>query len=354
MVQEVDWIDLPSDDYTLILGYTNQNSFLLNQYISTYNQIPKDQVSTLENRVLALEKIAEFVTEWLGGRLEAIDKKKHIQWILEIAQKKKAYLIQLISVYAKGLHLKPFQEEYHQDLSRLEDEQKKSVFLNNSRFFSLKMREYWGDFWMETIDPCHRRLTPYLMRWEEEKAKDSTTPEFFLWLEVQHLPKYVPKIKHFSSIEQDQSRLVIQDGLFRLSDRQTLANFCELNKRYLFAIDLDKEMYIHVESEGISHSTFTGGKPVLGAGLLVIKEGKLVSLALESGHYLPTVEIGYQILGIFLEKGLIIDVNFDLEFFYDRNKYKASLSLSKISTFENFQDVLNGVIEQKKLSCVSL
>ena len=72
--------------------------------------------------------------------------------------------------------------------------------------------------------------------------------------------------------------------------------------------------------------SFTHGRPVLGAGLLKVKDGRLFGSSLESGHYLPSVETGYAILCCFMEMGLDLSAEFDLSYLFDRNKYTAKLT----------------------------
>jgi DNA-binding XRE family transcriptional regulator len=140
----------------------------------------------------------------------------------------------------------------------------------------------------------------------------------------------------------EQKRVVIREGLFfeKKESQWTLANFNEPGKRYLFAIDLKGDLYVAEEGIGISHSSFTCGKPVLGGGLLQIVQGQIKSVALESGHYMPNVEIGYQILKIFEEKGAALPNPLEVIFFHDRNKYKKEFDASPLPSLEGFRELL--------------
>ncbi|MBS0652363.1 MAG: hypothetical protein JSR39_02425 [Verrucomicrobia bacterium] len=213
-MSDIDWIDLPDDNYLAVLGYETQNTIALDALIREYNKIPKDQIPTLSCRIKKLNKIIALVQDWTDNRLEAIDKKKHLLWISEIASRKKNYLTELLTIYENNLHGEEEQQAYHTDISSLKDPAKAAVILNNHRFFSLKMREYWGDFWIETLDPCHRRVTPFLDQWKELKKLNPEIPHFFLWLETQHIPKYVPRVTYLKGEELEKRRLIIKDGLF--------------------------------------------------------------------------------------------------------------------------------------------
>lgn len=349
----IDWIDLPNDNYIAVLGYETPKTLELNSLIQKYNLIPKDQISTLSCRIRKLDKIISLVDCWIENNLSPIDKKKHLLWISEIALKKRNYLSLLLDIYEKDKHSEEAQKNYHFDISGLRDKTAQPVYLNNHRFFSLKMKEYWGDFWYETLDPCHRRLTPFLDQWRAIKKTNPGAPHFFLWLETQHLPKYVPRVIYLDGEELERRMIVIKNGQFweHFNHEWEPANFNVSSKRYLFSINLQGEIFAAEDGIGISHSSFTCGKPILGAGLLEIHKGILTSLALESGHYMPSTKIGYQILKIFENKGAHFPEKFDIVFFYDRNKYKAVVSQDDFTDFEKFKLILELACRTKKESC---
>ena len=205
----------------------------------------------------------------------------------------------------------------------------------------------------ESLDPCHRRLTPFLDQWKTLQNKNPEIPHFFLWLETQHVPKYIPRVTYLDRDDLEKRRIVIKDGLFwEKSDSEwSLADFNLPGRRYLFSINLAKDIYVAEESLGISHSSFTKGQPVLGAGLLQLNRGQLISLALESGHFMPTLEIGHQILKIFEEKGAIFPNKMEITFFYDRNKYKTFLEANPLSNFIKFKKDLEATYDSQVNGC---
>lgn len=353
MVKLVDWIDLPDDNYIAVLGYETPHTIALNALVKEYSQIRKDQIDTLSYRIQKLDQIVEFVLDWIQNKLSPIDKKKHLTWIAEIADKKRNYLSCLLDIYVNKRHEAESQHFYHQDISSQKDRSYQAVILNNFRYFSLKLREYWGDFWFESLDPCHRRLTPFLDQWREFKAVDNEIPHFFLWLETQHIPHYVPRVKYLKDDELEKTRVVIKDGLFweKTDSEWSLANFNAPAHRYLFAINLQGEIFVADAETGVSHSSFTCGGPVLGAGLLQVTVGQLTTLVLESGHYLPSIEIGHQILRLFEQKGARLPHNLEMVFFYDRNKYRIELAASPLPNFEQFKQALELAYTHKMRDC---
>lgn len=151
----------------------------------------------------------------------------------------------------------------------------------------------------------------------------------------------------------EKRKVIIKDGRFwEKSDSEwILADFNFPGKRYLFSISLAGDIYVAEEVSGISHSSFTSGKSVLGAGLLQINQGQLISLALESGHYMPTIEIGHQILQIFEEKEVCFPDKLELVFFYDRNKYKVQLEANPLPNFEQFKKCIETAYESQIDRC---
>lgn len=178
-LRDIDWVDLPDDNYNAVLGYKTQKTLELDALILKYNEIPKDQVDSLSCRIRKLDEIISYVNDWVSNNLQPIDKKKHLIWILEIAARKRNYLVKVFDIFENKLYEDEVQKGYHTDSALLYDTSKMPVILNNQRFFSLKLREYWGDFWYETLDPCHRRLTPFLGRWEVLKDVNPEIPHFF-------------------------------------------------------------------------------------------------------------------------------------------------------------------------------
>lgn len=350
MQRELDWIDLPNEDYTLVLGYNTPESRKLNELIKQYNQLTKDREDSLINRIDLLSQIESWIENWLKNLLSGVEKNKHLQWIAEIATKKRRYLESLQALSQENFFSIEALEEKFTSHPSLIEKTESAVLLNPKRFFSLKMREYWGDFYWEAIDPCHRKLTPFLIEWEKTRT-DFSVLSFFLWLETKHLPKYVPVVRYLTPCELKRAQVTVQNGVMIEKATRELLQCCDPKEKYLFAIDLDKNFYVAKESDGCSHSSFTHGYPVLGAGIVKVENGKLLSLSLESGHYLPSLETGHTILRCFMEMGLDLREEFDLSYFFDRNKYTVKINHEAIASLE----ILSSTVENaRKKECVTL
>lgn len=351
MQRKLDWIDLPNEDYTLVLGYKTLESAKLNELIAQYNNLPKDREEILGKRIASLTHVEEWINRWLNGRLTGVEKIKHLQWIAEIAGRKKRYLEAVKSLFEQGHFSEEALKQQLTDVSSLSDKSYVPVLLNQNRFFSLKMQEYWGDFYWEAIDPCHRKLTPFLMEWEKQGVGSKNILTFFLWLETRECPKYVPRVRYLSQCELEKARVVARQGVFVKMQTDTPLQCCELSEKYLFAIDLHKNLYVATESEGCSHSSFTHGRPVLGAGLLKVEDGRLSAISLESGHYLPSLETGYAILRCFMEMGLDLSKEFDLSYFFDRNKYTVKITNAALESVQTFSSTVHNA---RGKECVAL
>tara|TARA_A100001015_G_scaffold241313_1_gene275360 strand:+ start:1676 stop:2764 length:1089 start_codon:yes stop_codon:yes gene_type:complete len=351
--KNIDWVDLPFEDYSLILGYENQNVKHLDALISSYHQIAKNEETKLQTRIESLDTICSFLEAWLESGPSKIEKTKHLRFILDIAQKKKNYLFCLIHLYKENLHSENAQFLYHHDFSKQIDPKKTAIVLNNVHWFSLKQKHYWGDFWMDSLDPCKRVLTPFHDQWKVLRKEQPSTPHFFLWLETQFIPNYTPRVHYFDDQERENSQVIIHHNKLCFKKGFEYAPVhTHKGDRTLFIIDLDEKIYVAhekvTEFGKTQHSSFNCGKPVLGAGLIQVREGIVTDLALESGHYLPDTEIGYQIICILKSQGLCLE-KLTLHSFYDRNKYTSELESKDFISLNSFQSTIDNCIKEAQM-----
>lgn len=72
-----------------------------------------------------------------------------------------------------------------------------------------------------------------------------------------------------------------------------------------FVIHTDGEIFVHPYEKGKwQHTSTTGGRPVLSAGMLAIEQGKAKSFHLDSGHYTPGLPQLKNFLEKMVEKGV--------------------------------------------------
>jgi hypothetical protein len=338
-----DWIDIPKADYKAILATQESEIEPLNQLVVHYHLIDKSSLGGLSKRIEALMAISDCLKR-LDMQQKFSDQKPTLHLLNRTVLSKRKYLERLVEI--------PSDEaisSYHLDGSSQSEIRFEPLPLRNNSTYSLKMKEFWGMFWLESIDPCHRRLANYYQFWMDTKPLVPTYQSFFLWLESQPIPKNVPVIDYYSDAQLEACRIEIADGYLRKSSTHELVN-TDSTKRNLFVINLSKELYLEAFKDGVWHTSLSRGKPVFGAGLLQIEQGVLRSISFESGHYLPSLEQSFQSIQILQEKGVLFKVPFEVIYFENRNKYKISISERDIMQYQDFDAAIHELSKRKLLS----
>lgn len=341
--QAVDWIDIPRGDYKVLLAIEGIEIEYLNQMIEYYHKIDKSSKNCLDSRVALLNDISE--------RLQRIVMKK------KLANEKSTILLLDRAVRGKANYLKQLQQIssdeaitlYHNGCEKIVRSFFQVIPLRNNRTYSLKMKEFWGEFWLESIDPCHRRLANYYQFWLDSKPDSKNYQSFFLWLESQLIPKNIPVVDYYSDIELEKCHIEFVEGSLINSVTKRPINTDEA-KRNLFVINLDQELYVVTWKEGTWHTSLSRGKPVLGAGLLHIEQGIIKMVAFESGHYLPSLEQGFQSLQILREKNARFYESVEIVYFENRNKYKVLLTVDSMENFPKFYEEIHDISKRELLS----
>lgn len=205
-----------------------------------------------------------------------------------------------------------------------------ALALRNNITYSLKMHEYWGGFWLESIDPCHRRLAHYYVVWKEQKPECKDYLSFFLWLETQYVPPSILSVKYLNEKECSPFEAMIDNG--RIISKQSKTPLSTpVATKYIYTITLDERLYVAPWGNGIWHTSFSCGKPVLGSGLLTIENGRITGISFESGHYLPSIEQGYRSLIWFQNHSVFIENPLQITYFLNRKKYTTLLTEEEYS-----------------------
>ncbi len=339
----VDWIDIPHADYKVILETEEVEIERLNQLISNYHSIDKSSLKVQSNRIELLEAISNYL-EQLASQEKFLNQKKTILLLKKTVQSKKRYLKQILEI--------PSDEAIsscHLDHSSLPETDYEVISLRNNISYSLKMKEFWGKFWLESIDPCHRRLANFYQFWLDTNPVSKSYQSFFLWLESQPVSKNVPIVEYYSDTKLKSCCIEIIEGHLRKSDTHELVN-TDPAKRNLFIIDLSKNLYLEAYKEGVWHTSLSCGNPILGAGLLQIEQGIIKVIAFESGHYLPSGKQNFQVLQILQEKGACIKDPLEVIYFEDRNKYRGFLSANHLKEYQHFNEALHETSKRELIS----
>lgn len=319
----VHWLDLPKDSLEKIGGLSCGNSEI-DQFIQQYHSVDKTDPSKINTRIIYLDKIANLLSEYEKREVN-FNSKKFLKNIHKTAIEKRRYLEALDGIRLM-LSLNPeYITNYMRNTSK-NCTDSAPLFLVNERKYDSKLRIYWGEYFLEVIDPCHRFLTSYYDLWIESNPINSDYFSFLYWLESQNVHFEVTAVHYFSSSEKSKYEIIVEEGRLKEKCTGKLLNCYKKEEEHLFIIDLEKKLYVTKASKEIRHTSLSYGKPVLAAGNLVVRQGIIYRLGLESGHYQPNTDDGQQLLNILVEQGANFSSDAALDFYYNGEKQSLLLS----------------------------
>lgn len=325
------WIDIPNDNYEQIAEISHFRFNELNKLVKSYHNVDKTIDENICRRLKELEKIINYVNDWL---IEDLPLKLDffLKNILTIANNKYEHLKELHYIFQNSLADPESLKEYHYDISKLKNNYH-PIFLCNHRMYDSFNGQYWGEYWMETIDPCHRQLTPFYELFRFKYGPNPSLFDFLLWLEGQNLSKDVPYLRFLDDDELDKATVKVKNGLlyFNVKNQEITIDYSNPNVEYIFNIDLEERLILVPGTKIIHHVSLSKGKPVLGCGNMIVKNGSLQSIELESGHYLPSIEDGVQVLRILEEKGILLYPSISFSYYKNGKKYHTSVTEFLIS-----------------------
>ncbi len=317
------WIDLPKEPLSF-LGRTEESCFdEIDVLMKEYHSLKKAERENLKPRMYRLEEIEQTIDQCLDtvGNPKTVTFLKNIA---SIAKKKRGYLRE-INDLAYLLDKEPNFVEYLCNSIPSNYEEWRPLRLIHERHYDSARGVFWGEYQFEILDPCHRRLTTYYDLWKETEENQENFAYFLLWLEEQNLSEDVIAIHFFSEEEMKQSQVEVIDELLFYKQTHELVAKDGKSQEFIFTIDLDEELYITYGTDFIRHNSLSLGKPVLGAGKLILVKGKVVGLQFQSGHYLPEPIDGLQILDIFQKKGIPLPERTPILFYTGRDKHQLTL-----------------------------
>lgn len=213
------------------------------------------------------------------------------------------------------------------------------------------------DFWLEALDAQHRygfHLRAFHRAWKDAMAAQSQLDDrrnasFFFWLDrgagsALELPECTRQALQSMRVEYcDASarrayevRLVpahvVAVGEQEEAPPPLLADDCasspiaftggvravyatthclvhtdELSK-WIFVIALDGSMYVGRKRKGVfHHSSFVAGAPILAAGKVMIKHGRVLAIEPHSGHFKPTLKNLAALCSVLRAQGVDLD-----------------------------------------------
>lgn len=300
------WIDLPSERYCQMLPKE------ISEQISYYHTLSKISFDSISKRISVLNKIA----------IELLHCSQHSQdteRIGQIAMKKSAYLLKIQDLYSKAKLLK----------SKLVEcfviEDKRILCLVNEILFDAKLPTYWGLYWLESIDPCHRlHLTPYYLKWVVQT--DKRTP-FFLWLEDQEIPYFMTQVKILSKIQLEKQEVICNgEGKLMFNNDEKSVCTTSTSGENLYVFTKDKKLFIISGNDNIRHTSLSGGAPVILAGSICVHDGTISYLSGESGHYQPDISQLWYGIKLMQSQGITFSADAIIEYYADNKKNKCDIS----------------------------
>lgn len=168
-------------------------------------------------------------------------------------------------------------------------------------FYSKKDLIVRDAYWAEFLDPLHRagdKMSLYKQLW-----KTSHIPNYFIYLEtIENDPlfrKYLPQdlqVQYFHTEEERAPhRLTFKKGVAYQGDK--LFDTSEFETEFsgkgygIFVLGTDGEFYVNnYHRYQLHHSSEFAGLPVVSAGEIMAKKGKILAINNKSGHYSPTLE----------------------------------------------------------------
>lgn len=308
------WVDLPSvAALGDIAGVADAAAF--RELLTNYHGIAKDKVETLSSRCAQLNRIADYCSR------NRHDHSMYSGFAYRAAAKAK-YLLALKKLYSdgtltEGAHIYD-EEALSSRFNRFAARRSgyKPLVLSNALQYDPYNGHFWGTFWIEAIDPCHRPLEEYAHKWREEKKNRDVAP-FFLWLETQDVSAHHKRIDFLNAAELKDARLHVQQGLLVKADRKLGKSAVTTagRKEALFVITQDEKLCMIYGEGNYRHISLSHGKAVIAAGEIKIEDGKITELFTNSGHYLPPADFVPQMLKAFENIGVILDPALTLKYF---------------------------------------
>lgn len=303
----VSHIDIPSFEQMVASGCSDVWS--IRKLVDGYQVVPKDDCGNLYFRVDALLAISEALKDLpQGSRSDA--------YFSRVSRKKANYLKALDRLYEDGVLLRQSGDVYNRSLiedyfidnepSAYKNGSYTPIVLHNKRHFDEKQENWWGEYWLEIIDPCHRALDNEVVRWIDVCSRGLDTPPFFLWLEGQRGIDF-KSIKVPSNKDLQETVAIVRDGKLFVLDQEsnmqplTTIENPEQSNEQLFVIRTDGRILTRAASKEFRHTSLSQGKSILGAGIIEVQNGVFRKILFSSGHYLLNMAQAFQTYEILKE-----------------------------------------------------
>jgi hypothetical protein len=320
------WIDPPTISAVEKIHKFNPPTAVLNQ-LREYHQLPKDKLDFIALRCASLLRLSFLCASSNGLSQTDIDA---INNISEIAANKRRYLSELSRLHKRGILLQDSQIYDKKKISpyfnAFANKKYSPVKLNNAQFYDSNIGIHWGEFWLEAIDPAHRQLDNQKDQWLHDIDQKGKAP-FFLWLETQWIPRS-ESIKYLNEDEQNVAKLAIVEGkVCHASGRSIFGRLTtDPREEFLFIIDANENLYGRYSHRAVRHPSLTKGKAIIAPGMIQTQDGEITIIESNSGHYLPNVQIGLQLIDVLRDKGAQFSEQTPFHFFQDFKRQETTVN----------------------------
>ena len=121
----------------------------------------------------------------------------------------------------------------------------------------------------------------------------------------------VKGVRYLTPVQAERYRVFVQDGkLYHINgvpvDTRAAESLHGGGGRAIFVMDSQGNLYLSTFHERgyFHHSSLLGGRPVAGAGEMVVENGRIVEMTDKSGHYQPPPEFRQQVLDVLAAEGV--------------------------------------------------
>ncbi len=307
------WVDLPAASEIQALPYLAAPlREELTVRLKDYHRLPKSVSAYLSDRSEKLAGIRDFLRM---QELE-ISLMDCLLWLARLAEAKAIYLASLRQIFSEAWD-QPEQIQSYLNLAAPSPWQ--ALTLTRERYLFPERGVFWGNYTMECLDPSHRQLPGFYKVWEGLPNPDK--PHYLLWLEDFSSFKHEHWVRYLSRDEADELLCRSEGGLLVKASGRPLS--CPERQHFLFVIDLEKKLFVSRAEPHLCHASYTRGQPVLAAGVLQAREGRVTHLKFESGHYLSGPREWWQAITLLHETGINLD-NLRITIF-DRYRYQSRI-----------------------------
>ena len=321
------WREIPHyKDFVRLLGLNGD--LALYDKILKYEKVPKTQLSLIDERCGTLQDIATSISGYQSSQGHDVSNANDLTSFIAA---KVGYLQQIKHLFGSGVLVDDPRDPqvYDREAVRAHfetcnNQTYSAMILNNEVHYDVKTSRYWGEYWLEAVDPCHRPMEHLKAKWLADNHTGAGKTPFFMWLEDGNVSPYEKQIDFLSSDDREQSRVFIMNGTLFHKDKN--GGYKPLSGNdFLFVILEDLTLLSGHGRKNRRHVSYSHGRPILGVGSFSAEDGIITNFRSDSGHYLPSVASGLQTLNILRGFGAVIRDHIGMAYFENFKEVRTTV-----------------------------